>query len=329
MKKKGLVEQVVLGKAKDKDFTANDLPANRFQLFRFLMKNKLRQLYCNHLLSALFFLPLLAWAVLCISYTDLTFGDGTPLEQLTRLPYYSAVVYGTAIPLWMLAFWGLSGGMYVTRKLCWGEPVVLRKDFKKGMKQSGGQFVFVGFITGILWLIVAFCSKWIALYAMQYGANLLTSVGMGCLVVVALVLTGVTMFALSMASLYNVSLGRLYLNSFKLYFATFVKSSGIVICSVLLPLILIVVPLVLTQLIAYCIIAVVQVGWMMLLFTLCCHSAFDKFINAKDYPDFYGKGLRYGKIDKVETTELPVEQVPQTSQQQDVEEGFEKPSGND
>ena len=80
MKKKGLVEQVVLGKVKDKDFTVNDLPANRFQLFRFLMRNKLRQLYCNHLLSALFFIPLLAWAVLCISYTDLTFGDGTALE---------------------------------------------------------------------------------------------------------------------------------------------------------------------------------------------------------------------------------------------------------
>lgn len=330
MKKKGLVEQVVLGKVKDKDFTVNDLPANRFQLFRFLMRNKLRQLYCNHLLSALFFIPLLAWAVLCISYTDLTFGDGTALEQLTRLPYYTAVVYGTAIPLWMLAFWGLSGGMFVTRKLCWGEPVVLRKYFKKGMKQSGGQFVFIGFITGILWLIVAFSSKWLALYAMQYGASILTSVGMGCLVIVALVLTGVTMFALSMASLYNVSLGRLYINSFKLYFATFLKSSGIVILSVLLPLVLLLVPLVLTQLIAYCLFVVVQIGWMMLLFTLCSHSAFDKFINSKDYPDFYGKGLRYGKMDKAEAVETVVEQpTNQPLEQQEVEDGFERPSGND
>lgn len=322
MRKKGLVEKVVIGNPSDKDFTANDLPANRWQLMGFLLRNRLRQLYCNHLLTALFFIPLLAWWVLTMGYAELTFSSGTPLEQLTRLPYYTAVVYGTALPFWMLAFYGLSGGMFVTRKLCWGEPVVLSVHFKQALKQSGRQFAFTGLVTGVVWMLVAFATRWLTLYSLAYGADFLTATGTGCLVVVSVVAGGITMFAVSMSSLYNVSFARLYLNSFKLYFSTFLRSSAVLLCSIALPLVLCAIPLVLTQLIAVCMIFVVQVGWFMLLATLVCHSAFDKYINAKNYPDFYKKGLRYGKVtENKPAVEVSSEDVNDSDE---TEQDFEK-----
>ena len=147
-KKKGIVEKALLGTPKEKDFTSADLPANRVKLLGYLLRNRLRVLYCNHLLTALFFLPLIAWAILSMNYLNEVFTQGDTLQQMSNLPYATAVVYGTAIPLWIVAFVGMAGGLYVTRRYCWGLPVNLRTHFSQGLKQSAKQFSLLGLVFG-------------------------------------------------------------------------------------------------------------------------------------------------------------------------------------
>ena len=330
-KRKGIVEKALLGTPKEKDFTSADLPANRVKLLGYLLRNRLRVLYCNHLLTALFFLPLIAWAILSMNYLNEVFTQGDTLQQMSNLPYATAVVYGTAIPLWIVAFVGMAGGMYVTRRYCWGLPVNLRAHFSQGLKQSAKQFSLLGLVFGAAYALVMFCLRWLSLYAQLNGADMLTAMGAACLAVLSLVFCGVTMFALCMSSLYNVSFGRLYINSFKLFFKTFWLSAALLIAGLLPSLALFCVPLVFTQLVGYCLVFVVQPGWAMLLWTLCCHSAFDKYVNAKDYPDYYGKGLKYGKREPVvppQQTEQPQAEQPSAghASADEVETDFEKPS---
>ena len=151
MRKKGLVERLVINPPSENDFSYDKLPENRKKLFSYMLKNKFWKIYKNHFLIALFFFPLIAWSVLTMSYTNFVFGLEAS-EGITHFVEHWITVYVTAIPLWSLAFVGLAGGLNVLKKLAWSDPVILKTDFLKGIKSSGKQFALVGFLWGIFFV---------------------------------------------------------------------------------------------------------------------------------------------------------------------------------
>ena len=114
MKKKGLVEMIVMREPAESDFSSDKFPKNRVKLFSYMLKNKFPKIYKNHWLIAPFFLPLIIWGILTMPYTDWIFSLDAK-EGLTHLIEYWFTVYVTEIPLWVIAFVGLSGGLNVLR----------------------------------------------------------------------------------------------------------------------------------------------------------------------------------------------------------------------
>lgn len=300
MRKKGLVERIVIGEAAESDFSTERFPKNRKRLFLYLIKNKLSKIYKNHLLTALFFLPLICWAIMSMGYSDWFFNLEAK-EGLSHLVEYWFTTYVTAIPLWVLAFVGLSGGLNVIRKLAWSDPLIIKTDFFKGIKLSGKQMAIIGLIWGVLFAILRYFIDWLGFYYRVFDDSYSVVFGIFVCIFLILVLIGITSYACCMASIYNVTFKELILGAFKLYFADFFMATGVIILCLLPFLLLNMIGLAITTLISYLISLGLGIGVAIIPPFLVCQHTFDRVINKKDYPGYYGRGLSYGVYNKGDT----------------------------
>ena len=293
MRKKGLVEKIVMKEPSGEAFSSNKLPKNRKELFVYMLKNKFGKIYKNHLLTALFFIPLIAWNILCMPYTNAIFtleaGEG-----ITHLVEYWFTVYVTAIPMWMLAFVGLSGGLNVIRKLAWSDPVILKLDFIQGIRSSGKQMAFIGLFWGSAFAVLRYAIDWLGFYYRVFDSSYSVVFGIFVCIFLLVVIVGLVVYMTCMSSIYNVNLRQLFVGAFKLYYSDFFLATGVILISLSTVLILMAIGLAITVLIAYLLSLSLLIGIMIVPIFLVCQHTFDRIINKKDYPDYYGKGLSYG-----------------------------------
>ncbi len=239
---------------------------------------------------ALFFLPLIIWQVLTMEYTDWVFRLA-PEEGITHLFDYWLTVYGTAVPLWALAFVGIAGGLFVVRKLAWGEPVMLKSDFWKGVKSSGKQIALIGLLWAVAYSLIRCAMDWLGFYYQVFDDSVVAVFGIFVCCFLMITLIGMTVYMVNMASLYNVTWKQLLVGSFKLYLTDFFRSTGIILLSLLPLVVLLMIDLAFTTLMAYFLTLTLFIGIMMIPLFLVCQKSFDNAINKKDYPDYYRKGL--------------------------------------
>ena len=320
MRKKGLVERIVMRQPSEVSFSAEKLPANRRQLFSYMIKNKFLKIYKNHLLIGLFFLPLVVWGIMTMDYSNMIFSLD-PREGITLLPEYWVTVYVTAIPLWMLAFVGLSGGLNVLRKLAWSDPVIMKHDFIHGIKSSASQMSFVGFVFGVVFALIRYAMDWLGFYYRVFDSSPTVIFGIFVCVFVLLVAIGMTVYMTCMSSLYNVTIRELFVGAFKLYFVDFLPATGVFVLSLLPILLLFAMDYAITRLVGY-LLVLLTVGILIIPMFLMCHHSFDRIINKKDYPDYYGKGLSYGTYSAV--VEQMVEKAPNYPSKIDEINDFER-----
>lgn len=293
MRKKSLVERLIMQNPSEKDFSYDKLPSSRRELFSYMLKNKLWRIYTNHLLIVLFFIPLIAWSILTLNYTDYIF-NLDPKEGITHFFEYWFTVYVTAIPMWAIAFVGLSGGLNVIRKLAWSDPVVLKIDFLNGIKASGKQLALIGFLWGTAYAIVRYAIDWLGFYYRVFDDSYSVIFAIFVCFFILIMLICLTVYMSCMASQYNVKFNQLTVGAFKLYCSdAFLSTSVTLIC--LTPIILTAfVDLAISVLIIYALILGLLLGFLIIPPFLVCQHTFDRIINKKDYPNYYGKGLSYG-----------------------------------
>lgn len=293
MRKKGLVEAIVMREPAMEDFSTEKLPKTRAKLFSYMIKNKFFKIYKNHWLTALFFLPLIIWGVLTMEYTDMVYSLEAR-EGITHLVEYWFTVYITAIPMWALAFVGLAGGLNVIRKLAWSDPVIMKSDFLRGIKASGGQMALVGTLWGIAYALIRYAIDWLGFYYQVFDDSYSVVFGIFVCLFLLVVLIGMTVYTCCMSSQYTVTLKQLLLGAFKLYFSDFFLATGVILLSISPLLILMLLGYAITTLLAYILTFVLLLGIMIIPMFLVCQHSFDRIINKKDYPEYYGRGLSYG-----------------------------------
>lgn len=294
MRKKGLVEKMVMRDPATEDFSPDKFPENRVKLFSYMLKEKFFKIYANHLIMTLFFLPLIAWGVLTIGYTDWMFSLD-PIEGITHFVEYWFTVYVTAIPLWAIAFVGLSGGLNVIRKLAWSDPVMLKTDFLQGIKSSGLQMALVGLLWGVILSLIRYAFDWLSFYYRAFNNSSSAVFGIFVCMFLSMCLIGMTVYMTCMSSMYKVSFSQLIVGSFKMYFADFLLANAVILVSLapLLPLIL--ARFAITLLLSYLLLVLLLIGIIVIPMFLVCQHTFDRIINKKDYPSYYGRGLSYGE----------------------------------
>ncbi|MFA5448961.1 MAG: hypothetical protein WC292_00775 [Clostridia bacterium] len=265
------------------------LPTNRKQLFFELVYTKSREWMKISLVIFLFSLPLLIWLginsltdSLLISQIDEVSKD-EQAQIIVNIFYRQLIKNGVSIPFYMLLATGLGAISYVARNLVWGDMNDFKADFKKGFKENWKYSLFLGLIFGIIinslsimnWLIFGFQNQLgIIIYAF-----------------ILLIFISMMVFGLAQQAVYNNKFLHLLRNSMILTLSNLFMNI-LVFLLVLSPIGLIMYFAVsLPSAIILIMLALIGFGYITLILTLYSHYIFDKYINAKHYPEMVNKGI--------------------------------------
>ena len=262
------------------------LPRNRKELFFDLVKHRKMTMLTLSFFTFMFFIPL---AVDLFAFTFLLHGVDMSTETGIQT-YFSLIFYSMIImlPCMLIGFLGLSGAFYAAKKLVWQEGVMISYDFFKGIKENWKHGLVNGAIFGLI--LFGFVVGGCYLLIHVDLPPILRGIGFGGLILLMLTFGMIIPLNFTQGVYYQNSYLRTFKNSFSFMgllnwrvFLTFLFSTGAVIA-------------------ACCLINIISVGvglflfallngWVIVIYTLISHSAFDKFINTEHYPDMVGKGL--------------------------------------
>lgn len=270
----------------DKEWTRDDLPHNRTEVFFDCIKVRFFTFLKMGVVLLLFMLPSLFVCFLSDSaYSELylALNSGTIDESVYSARYSSyAFAFSVAyVPCFIIAAIGLSGIMKVIRRLVFGEAVFFRQDFFDGMRQSAVQYAVIGLIAALL--PVLFNG---AVPTDKTQSTILFV--LKCLSVT--LVSPVLAFSLCGSTVYKMRLFTLIKNSVILYFANLPKTLIFIAVFALSFLITLIGDLMIKYLalalffVAVC--PLILTAW----FLFCCY-VFDKHMNKDNFPDLYDKGV--------------------------------------
>jgi hypothetical protein len=272
--------------AAPKDFTADDLPHNRVEVFKDRLRFHWRLLLLLGVILALGSLPFLAVLI----YKDLRFAslyasysDGTIDQASYEGALRSASNFAHLLYLPCLALLGLlaSGVCRIIRQLVWGEGIFFAEDFRDGIKSSGLGFALVFFLGGAIYALDAFA------YDAGLGLPLLQVLPFGFSIAFFF---PVALFYLSHLVIYKAKTKDAIRNSFILFF----KNIGIAYLGTLLylgPLFLYEIPNFYAHILVFLLLPLLYDPLVLLLWSLLSNSVFDRLINQTSFPGLVDRGL--------------------------------------
>lgn len=324
MKKRGIIARLVMGKEREDDLTVADLPANRPQQFKFVMRTRFGMIFRETMLCSLFWLPLLVWSLVSSLYFQRYVASLSVDEYFSRLINLSLLQFGVEIPMFMIAFVGLAGLFYTVKRICWGQSLRVVADFGAGIKNNWLHFLILGTLGGVLNLVMRYLIT--ALFLMTAAMEaLLWGLAITALILLAIVLAVVFMYACCMITLYRTSFMVLLKNCFILCFKKLWSSIGINVLSLSLVLPFAIMPWFIAKIIGIALAIVISIGFAATVQTVFCHGVFDKYINAKSYPDYMNIGLASGKLpeDLLFAADSDGEEGEEADETEEVEEAEE------
>lgn len=170
-KKKGIVQRMMFGNEDKPDLTPERAAMGKWAMFKFLFFHRFGTMVLLNLLTVLFALP--AIAVILLFFLNSAVADGfVPYSSNLWIGYpvvVDAVAQGTItafnyrlmeylilVPCVGVFAVGVSGMLYVMRKMLWEEQTRTVKDFFRGIKKSWLPALLNGTAFGLTLLFVVF-----------------------------------------------------------------------------------------------------------------------------------------------------------------------------
>ncbi len=155
----GFFNRLYYGKAGKADFTQDDLPANRFQLFWEVLRVRFWSLFRVNLMQIVFWIPMIVWTFRCIG--SVIFADAEALVPDTSDPVAILNFFKSMLALYFLflapciAITGPSSAAaaYITRNWARDQHSFVWSDFKDAFKDNWKQALIVSSITGLVPLV--------------------------------------------------------------------------------------------------------------------------------------------------------------------------------
>ena len=265
------------------------LPARRREQFGYLFKyNYLRLIYLN-LIVFIFFLPVIIfYGMTSIYIYHLTSGIDNS-QYITELLPISVFQYAGIILLLPIGFIGLSGTNFIIRKMAFDEVVDIKTDFKKGIKYSYKQYMFIGFLLGLVLFAVSYAIQYLSLSEMH---PLLFILLLTLVIIIFVILLIAIMYMANLSTLYVMSNVMIVKSGLILAIKELFKNLGVFLLSIVPVFIWLMFSHIFIKLTTILILLVYGFIFIQLCFNLLSLYSFDKYINIKSYPDFYRKGLR-------------------------------------
>lgn len=264
-----------------------DPPKTRREIFLDLIKTQKRQMVSLSMLFFMFLLPLVVDILIFgIFISNIPFDTENYSSIVFSFIFYMMII---AIPCSMLAFLGLSGLAQVCKHIAWRDGVLEGPEFFVGIKNNFKHALVFGFIWGVSLFLLVIGSLF--LYRTHVSSELpwVHYVGIGLCIVQFIVLSIVSMHAINYDCYYSNTFREVFKNSFIFFVARFFKNLVLFIFTIGLVVGLCFVAFI-AQIVMILVIAFLS-SYMMIAWTLLSHDAFDQYINATNYPEYYRKGL--------------------------------------
>ena len=160
----GMINNFYYGKAGQADYTPEQMPTTRIQLFFETLKVRFTGLFGMNLCYLLFCLPAIVWTVLTVQVLNAQAEAGASAELLSYISMYL---------LWMIPCLGLSGIgapglMYVLRNWARDDHAFAFSDFKDQIKANWKQGLLTGLLTGLVTFV---CYVGFIFYQQQAATN--------------------------------------------------------------------------------------------------------------------------------------------------------------
>lgn len=272
-----LIEDIIFGNESDKT-----LPKTRKEQFIKILKNNYGILILGSFLTFLFIVP----SIICLYMISYNLSIVFMNEQISPSNIFIVVLTYMAIniPLIILSGIGISGLLYIIRKMVYDEVFHL-SDFFKGICLSIKRTIIIYLLYGISFLILV-----LNLVCYPVYNELIYEISRVFSIILFIFVNIMTKYMITIEARYNVSFSDLFKNSFILSFKTIFSS--------LLMLFLCFIPITVLLLVSgpyqIAIIVIMSVTYFGLAILLNYeHSAyvFDKYVNKEKFPLLYKKGI--------------------------------------
>ena len=267
---------------RETDYKQIERPNSRRGQFFDIFRHRFIDILKISILQAVFNLPLIAVMVLFWLFTL----SASNLNSLMTVFLFSAL--GVFISI-ICIFIGLTGSFYCFKKVAYAEGEYASTSFFTGLISEWKKGALVGFIAGLSVAATLIGSFFCYYYLSSYNSAV-AGFGIAILVTQALVVLIMSYYSIAQIVIYENSFKAILKNSFIFALMRFQYN---------LPLFIIhpgifIALMVIMQLTMY--IGVVLLFFFAsfghLIWMLNALSAFDKYINKDNYPDYYRKGLR-------------------------------------
>lgn len=274
-----------------REFTYQDLPRSRRSQFSDIFKNEWRTLLLIGLwllISAIPYLVVFVGRFLGYSFLLGAYQEaGISQEEINlRLVIFNLIVDAVNIFSFIVLAIPLAGSSRVFRNLVYGEGILFKDDFIKGVKDNVLMYIVLCFIFGAIKSGVNYLINF-----SNMNGNMFYLIMSGFLLIAfyLLIVPALALFA-NLKQTYQITFMNavktsikmsivsfivVLLFAFPLYFAQYISFIAVLFVGVLL----------------ICIIFLILGPLYLLLWKLYIAHLFDKYINSTSYPDFYRKGL--------------------------------------
>lgn len=268
-------------KEKAKDFEQNERPRTRLKQFFDIFSHRFIELLKISLLQTVFNMPLIATLVTFYIFVR----GATSLDQLMTI---YIVTGGLLFFSMMSSFTGLTGSFYCMKQLIYAEGEYASSSFFMGLRSEWKRGLLTGVIAGLSVTLTVVGSFFFRFYLANFDTTV-AGFGIAILIIQSILVLMICYHAIAQTLIYENKYRHILKNGllmslmrFHINLAIFIIHPGIFIALVNIMDITMYVAVVL-------LIALVAVGNLM--WMLNCISAFDKYINKENYPDYYKKGL--------------------------------------
>ena len=301
----GFFNNFYYGKAGKADYTPDQLPKNRVQLFFSMLRIRFTGIIGMSLMYTLFCLPAIIWTLINLSMISLVFqGDASVLQEgmsgTSSAMGYLNMYLLIMIPLQGLCGVGATGQVYVLRNWARDQHSFVMSDFKDSLKTNWKQGLVIGLLNGLS-LYVVYVAYFF--YGGMSGQNVLFIVPQMFVLVAGAVWWMMNMVIFPMMVTYEMKLRHLIRNALIMVVGRLPFSVLFWVGSLVIPVLI---SLFIAPQIMILVYAVIGFGLTGFVYASYANSCFDKFLNPQIQGAEVNRGLRdpiYDEWDKDEDEE--------------------------
>ena len=281
----GMINNFYYGKAGQADFTPDQMPTNRFQLFFEMLRVHFSGLFGINLFYILFCIPAILWTLMQMPFL---YQEDLPdtLQAFNFLPTYLLIL----VPCLGICGIGAPGLMYVVRNWARDQHAFTFSDFKDNVKANWKCGLCVGLINGLS-LVIGYVGA--LFYSQMAATNVMFVIPQTLVVIMVVFWWMMNMVIFPMMVTYDMTFLQLIRNSAIITLAR-LPWALLTLVGSLIPMAV----LVLITMHPYALLAVVviylAVGFALtgMVYASYANAAFDKFLNPNIQGAPVGMGLR-------------------------------------